>query len=171
MKVAIAYDHRGRKSVELVRTTIEQQGHEYLDLGPSEEGAVDCPDFAYVAAMSVANHEADMAILICNTGIGMAMCANKVKGVRAARCCDEFEARAARYQFDANVLCLSGELLGQATLSKIIETWLNCDFEDRVRSRRAICKMRAIEQGRDPRQIVEAASCIQPGHNVAKTWA
>lgn len=156
MRVAVAYDHRGRKGADCVKTTIEQRGHEYVDLGPKEDGAVDCPDFAYVAAIAVAQHDAGTAILLCTTGIGMSMSANKVEGVRAARCCDEFDARAARLQFDANVLCLSAELLGQKVLSRIVEAWLANGFEQRARSQRMICKIRAIEEGRDPRHVVEA---------------
>lgn len=154
MRLAVAYDHRGRKSADFVKDIVERQGHRCIDLGPREEGVVDCPDFAYIAAMTVAQEDADAAILLCNTGIGMALAANKVKGVRAARCCDEFEARMARQQFDENVLCLSGGLLGQELLLRVIETWLNSDFEERARSRRLIDKIRAIEEGRDPQELV-----------------
>lgn len=154
MRVAVAYDHRGCKSAHLVKDIVEQQKHSCIDLGTREEGIVDCPDYAYITAMTVAQGEADAAILLCNTGIGMAMAANKVKGVRAARCCDEFDARMARHQFDANVLCLSGELLGQDMLRRVIETWLNSDFEERARSRRLIDKIRAIEEGRNPQELV-----------------
>jgi len=156
MRVAVAYDHRGCKGADCVKIAIQRHGHEYIDLGPREDGAVDCADFAYVAAMAVARHEADTAILLCTTGIAMSMSANKVKGARAARCCDEFDARAARLQFDANVLCLSAELLGQKVLRRIVEAWLNSGFEQRARSQRLIRKIRAIEEGRDPRQVVEA---------------
>ena len=83
------------------------------------------------------------------------MSANKVKGVRAARCNDEFDARAARQQFDANVLCLSGELLGDNAIKRIVEVWLNTGFEERRRSKRVIHKISAIEQGLDPRQVVD----------------
>ena len=81
MRIAVAYDHRGRKSADCVKTTIELQEHEYVDLGPKDQGVVDCPDFAYLAAMAVVHKEADMAILLCTTGIGMSMSANKVKGI------------------------------------------------------------------------------------------
>jgi ribose 5-phosphate isomerase B len=153
MRVAVAYDHRGRKAVELVRTVIAHCGHEYLDLGPEEDRAVDCPDFAYLAARAVAQHEADTAVLLCNTGIGMSMSANKVKGARAARCCDEFDVRAARQDYDANVLCLSGELLERNALKKSVEVWLTTVYERRNRSQRMIHKIMAIEAGDDPRLI------------------
>jgi len=152
MRIAFAFDHRGRKGGDCVKTAIELQGHEYVDLGPKEEGAVDCPDFAYVAAMAVVQKEADMAILLCTTGIGMSMSANKVKGVRAARCHDEFDARAARPQFDANVLCLSGEMLAENVLRRIVGVWLNAAFEEHERPKRLIRKIKAIEEGQEPRQ-------------------
>jgi ribose 5-phosphate isomerase B len=158
MRVAVAYDHRGRKGVESVKTTIEQQGHECIDLGPKEETVVDCPDFAYIAGMMVKQKEADTAILLCTTGVGMSMSANKIEGVRAARCCDEFDARAARLQFDANVLCLSGELLDENELRRIVDTWLSSDFEGQKRSNRLIRKIRAIEQGQDPQQVTDTSS-------------
>jgi ribose 5-phosphate isomerase B len=155
MRIAVAYDHRGCKGADCVKTTIELQGHECVDLGPKEEGTVDCPDFAYVAAMAVVQKEADMAILLCTTGIGMSMSANKVKGIRAARCHDEFDARAARLQFDANVLCLSGEMLTENVLRRIVEVWLNTDFDEHERPKRLIRKIKAIEEGQDPRQVAE----------------
>jgi ribose 5-phosphate isomerase B len=153
MRVIVAYDHRGQKGAECVKTAVEQQGHDCIDLGSQNEGVVDCPDFAYAAATAVAQKEADTAILLCTTGVGMSMSANKVKGVRAARCCDEFDTRAARSQFDANVLCLSGELLGENVLRRIIDVWLNTDFTDQERPKRLIRKIKAIEEGQDPQQV------------------
>jgi ribose 5-phosphate isomerase B len=155
MRIAVAYDHRGRKGADCVKTAIELQGHEYVDLGPEDKGVVDCPDFAYLAAMAVVQKEADMAILLCTTGIGMSMSANKVKGVRAARCHDEFDARAARLQFDANVLCLSGEMLTENVLRRIVEVWLDTDFDEYERPKRLIRKIKAIEEGKDPRQATD----------------
>ena len=153
MRVAVAYDHRGRKGVKCVRTVIEQQGHELIDLGPKRKDKSDCPDYAYLAGIAVVQKEVDTAILLCTTGIGMSMSANKVRGVRAARCHDEFDARAARVNFNANVLCLSGELLGENDLRRIVEAWLNTDYKERTRSERLITKIQAIETGDDPRDI------------------
>ena len=158
MRVVISYDHRGQKGSECVKTTIVQLGHECIDFGPKEEGVVDCPDFAYVAAAAVARKEADTAILLCTTGVGMSMSANKVKGVRAARCCDDLDARAARLQFDANVLCLFGEMLGQNLLRRIVEVWLNTGFADQERSKRLIRKIKPIEEGQDPQQVGDQSS-------------
>jgi ribose 5-phosphate isomerase B len=153
MRVAVAYDHRGRRGAEYVKSAIVTHGDEWVDLGPQGESICDCPDFAYVAAMTVVRGEADTAVLLCTTGVGMSMSANKIRGVRAARCCDEFDARAARVHFNANVLCLSGEMLSENVIKRIVETWLETDYEEHGRSERLIREIEAIEQGRDPRQL------------------
>lgn len=116
------------------------------------EHPVDYPDMAYLAAKAVSDKEADMAILVCGTGIGMSITANKVKGVRAALCYDELNARISRHHNDANVLCLSGDLLGTTMLRKIVETWLTTDFSG-GRHQRRVNKITAIEEGRDPREV------------------
>jgi ribose 5-phosphate isomerase B len=156
MRVAMAYDHRGRRGAEHVKSAVESQGHECVDLGPKEGVTCDCPDFAYVAGTAVVRREADTAVLLCTTGVGMSMSANKIKGVRAVRCCDEFDARAARIQFDANVLCLSGEMLGENELKRIVEVWLSTAYEQRERSQRLLREIEAIEAGCDPRQVAHA---------------
>ncbi len=153
MRVAVAYDHRGRKGADCIKATIEARGHECVDLGPSEKGMVDYPDLAHAAATKVAEGEVDTAILLGATGMGMDMAANKMKNIRAARCNDELDAHTARLRFDANVLCLSAELLNENILRKIAEVWLNTDFEERKRSQRRIRKITAIEKGADPKQL------------------
>ncbi len=156
MRVAVAYDHRGRKGADCVKAAIEEQGHEWIDLGPREEGRVDFPDFAHIAATKIAENEVNTAILLGATGMGMTMSANKLKGVRAVRCIDELEAHTARLRFDANILCLSAELLNETVLRKIVEVWLNTHFEARERSERQIRKIEAMEDGHDPGDIPPA---------------
>ncbi len=156
MRVAVAYDHRGRKGADCVKAAIEEQGHEWIDLGPKEEESVDFPDFAHLAVTEIAESKVDTAILLGATGIGMTMSANKLKGIRAARCVDELEAHTARFRFDANVLCLSAELLNETVLRKIVEVWLNTDFERRERSERHIRKIEAMEEGDDPTEMPPA---------------
>lgn len=157
MKVAVAYDHRGREKADCVKAVIEEQGHEYVDLGPVQEGAVDYPDFAHAAAMKVTENEVDTAILLSATGMEMDMSANKLKGIRAARCNDELDAHTARFHFDANVLCLPGELLNEAVLRGVVEVWLETDFERRERSQRRIRKIQALEEGGDPKRVPHAS--------------
>ena len=151
MKVAIANDHRGVESKLQIKAIIEQMGLECVDLGTEEGKPADYPDQAYQAAIAVSNGEADRAILVCGTGIGMCIAANKVKNVRAALCHDELNAQVSRQHNDANILCLSGDLVKGATLRNIVKSWLTTEF-DGGRHQRRVDKIGAIEQGKDPRQ-------------------
>ncbi len=153
MKVAVAYDHRGRKGADCVKAAIEEQGHEWIDLGSQEEGNVDFPDYAHLVATKLEEGEVDTAILLDATGMGMDISANKFKGVRAVRCNDALDAHTARRQFDANVLCLAGELLNDTILRGIVEVWLGTEFEPRERSERRIRKIEAMEEGDDPSEM------------------
>ena len=153
MKVAVANDHRGQKASEEIRAMISQLGLTCLDLTTPNDQATDYPDSAFTAAKAVAGKEADRAILVCGTGIGMCIAANKVRGIRAALCYDELAARLSRQHNDANVLCLSGDLLGSTMLRKIVETFLTTEFSG-GRHLRRVKKIQAIEEGGDPRVIV-----------------
>lgn len=152
MKVAIANDHRGHEAIEQVRAIIMQLGFECIDLSCQGDQPVDYPDIAYHASRYVAQKEADRAVLICGTGIGMSIAANKIKGIRAALCFDELAAKLSREHNDANVLCLSGDLIGSTGLRKIVETWLTTEFVG-GRHQRRVNKIEAIENGVDPREI------------------
>ena len=154
MKVAVANDHRGVEAIEQVKAIIAQLNHECIDFSSDSDQPVDYPDLAYQAAEAVSTKSADRAILVCGTGIGMSIAANKVKGVRAALCYDELNAKISRNHNDANVLCLSGDLLGSAVLRKIVETWLTTEFSGGRHGRR-VKKIMAIEQGQDPRKMAD----------------
>lgn len=153
MKIAISNDHRGLKAVEQIKAIITQSGHEIVDLSTRDDQPVDYTDGAFEAAQAVAGGEANRAILVCGTGIGMCIAANKVKGIRAALCFDELAAKLSRQHNDANVLCLSGDLLGAGMLRKVVEVWLSTEFEG-GRHQRRVRKIQAIEEGKDPREIV-----------------
>ncbi len=152
MRIAIANDHRGHKAVEQIKAIISQLGLVCVDLSSPSDQPIDYPDTAYIASLAVNEHKADRAILVCGTGIGMCIAANKIKGIRAALCFDELAAKLSREHNDANVLCLSGDLLGPTMLRKIVETWLTTDFVA-GRHLRRVRKIQAIEEGTDPREI------------------
>lgn len=155
MKIALANDHRGVKAVEQIKAIISQLNHQCVCFGAeNDEKPVDYPDVAYMAAKAVADGKADLAILVCGTGIGMSIAANKVKGIRAALCYDELNARISRQHNDANVLCLSGDLLGTSALQTVVETWLQTEFTGGRHSRR-VNKINAIEAGGDPSTVNE----------------
>ncbi|AQT69018.1 Putative sugar phosphate isomerase YwlF [Anaerohalosphaera lusitana] len=154
MKIAVASDHRGIKAVEQIKATVAELDHEYIDLGCCNDHPVDYPDVAYLAAEAVSSGKVDRAVLVCGTGIGMSIAANKVKGVRAALCFDELNAKISRQHNDANVLCMSGDLLGNTMLRKMVETWLTTEFLG-GRHKRRVSKIAAIEEGKDPRTVTD----------------
>ncbi|HEX40560.1 MAG TPA: ribose 5-phosphate isomerase B [Phycisphaerales bacterium] len=155
MKVALGNDHRGYQAKEIIRDVIRQLGHEVIDCGTDNPGACDYPDFAYLAAKEVSEQRADRGILVCATGIGMSMAANKIKGVRAALCHDELSAQISRDHNDSNVLCLPGDQVSAMMLGKIVETWLNTPFSG-GRHLRRVQKIAEIEQGHDPRGVSQS---------------
>ena len=152
MKIAVGNDHRGFEAKQLIKSIITQLGHECIDVGTNDSDPVDYPDSAYLAATSVSKKEADRAILVCSTGLGMSIAANKIKGVRAALCHDELGARISRDHNNSNVLCVSGDQTGEILLRKIVEVWLKTDFSG-GRHERRVKKIAAIEEGKDPRHI------------------
>jgi ribose 5-phosphate isomerase B len=136
MKIAIGSDHRGFDAKRRIVSLLQQLGHEALDLGPQGKDSVDYPDFAFAVAQAVSQGQVDRGILICGTGIGMCIAANKVSGVRAAPCHDSITAEMSRRHNDANVLCLSADLLGDELIERMIRIWLDTAFEGGRHSRR-----------------------------------
>jgi len=152
MRIALGSDHRGFDAKQLIKAILEQMGHECIDVGTDNATPVDYPDLAYVAARTVSDGQADRAILICATGLGMNIAANKVRRIRASLCHDELSARISRDHNDANVLCLSGDQIGEVLLRKIVEAWMTTEFSG-GRHQRRVNKIIAIEEGRDPREV------------------
>ena len=128
MRIAIGCDHRGLELKQSVMKMLIDLGHEYHDFGCFTSDSVDYPDIAKLVAEAVASGSFERGVLICNTGIGMSIAANKIKGIRAALCCDAFGAGRARLHNDANVLCL-GTLQEMATVREIVETFMREQFE------------------------------------------
>ncbi len=143
MRIAIGCDHRGLDTKKLIMGLVTDAGHQINDLGAYTTDPVDYPDIAKEVAGAVARGDFDQGILICNTGIGISMAANKVKGIRAALCCDAFMARRARQHNDANILCLGTELAPDV-IADIVTAYLTTDFEG-GRHQRRIDKMAALE--------------------------
>jgi ribose 5-phosphate isomerase B len=144
MKIAVASDHRGFPMKAKVVSLLENLSHESVDYGPENSDSVDYPDFAEVVADAVSNGKVDSGILICGTATGMCITANKFPGVRAASCHDELTTQMSRLHNDANVLCLSGDLLGDRLVDRMVEIWLSTKFEGGRHARR-VEKITAIE--------------------------
>ncbi len=136
MKIAVASDHRGFSVKGKVLARLAELGHEGLDFGPESSQSVDYPDYAAKVAAAVSSGQVDRGILICGTGMGMCIVANKFPGVRAAPCHDDLTAEMSRLHNDANVLCLSADLLGDRLVNRMVEIWLKTDFEGGRHARR-----------------------------------
>ena len=143
MRIAIGCDHRGLNLKQCIIKLISEAGHSYEDFGCYTTDPVDYPDIAQKVAEAVTMGNLEFGILICNTGIGMSIAANKVKGVRAVLCRDVFSARCARQHNDANILCLGGGQV-QDTLLEIIDAFLNSEFEG-GRHQRRLNKIKEME--------------------------
>ena len=146
MKIAVGSDHRGLTVKQRIVPLLQQMGHEVVDAGPASPGSVDYPDFAFEVAKAVGEGRADRGVLICGTGIGMCIAANKVPGVRAAPCHDSITAELSRRHNDSNVLCLSADLLGEELIERMIRIWLETPFEAGRHARR-VDKIMQFEKG------------------------
>lgn len=136
MKIAIAADHGGFHLKREIIALLEHRGYEFVNFGTDSDASVDYPDFAKPLAQKVASGEFDRGILICGTGIGMSIAANKVPGVRCALVSDSFSARATREHNNSNVLALGQRVLGVAVALEIVDIWLTTDFEGGRHDRR-----------------------------------
>jgi len=146
MKVALGADHAGFQLKESLKELLDKKGLSYQDLGCDSSAESDYPDFARAVALAVAHGEADRGIIICGTGIGSCIAANKIPGVRAALCHETFAAAASRQHNDANVLCLGARILGERLAHHIVNTWLDTPFSGGERHLRRLEKIAQIER-------------------------
>jgi ribose 5-phosphate isomerase B len=149
MHIAVGSDHRGFSVRSKLVDMLHRLGHQVDDMGTFSEDSVDYPDVAALVAGRVSRGEVDRGILVCGTGLGMCIAANKFLGVRAAPCHDDLTAEMSRRHNDANVLCLSADLLGERIMDRIIETWLSTAFEGGRHARR-VDKIAALEKQARP---------------------
>lgn len=148
--VAIGADHRGVEAARAIADQLARDGHEVVLLAVCEPAeSCDYPDQAWRVGTMVGRGEAQFGVLVCGTAIGMSIAANKIKGCRAAVVHDELTAEMSRRHNDANVLCLSGDLLGRRLMEKIVSLWLRTPFEG-GRHERRVQKIARMEQGLPP---------------------
>lgn len=145
MIISVGSDHRGVEHRRIIREIVESLGHTVHDCGTMTTESCDYPDIAQDVGNSIRNGDSQMGILICGTGIGVMIAANKVKGVRAAICCNLDAVRLSRQHNDANVLCLAGNGFDEQQVRETITTWLATDF-DGGRHTRRIEKIAAMER-------------------------
>ena len=161
MRIAVGSDHAGfplkQQVVELLRT----MGHEAVDLGTKDTQSVDYPDYALAVAESVVRGQCERGVLVCGTGIGMSIAANKVPGIRAALCWDEETAGLSREHNDANVLCLPGRSLDPARLPALVDRWMKTAFGGGRHAGR-VGKIAEVEKPRAPRTGSGACASDRP---------
>jgi ribose 5-phosphate isomerase B len=136
MRIAVGSDHRGARMREKVLALLKTLGQETVDVGVPEDGEIDYPDIAVLVAEKVSRGEVERGVLICATGLGMCIVANKFPGVRAAPCHDEVTVEIARRHNDLNVLCLSGDIMAERGVDHLVEIWLKTAFDGGRHARR-----------------------------------
>ncbi len=145
LKLALGCDHGGFKLKEEINRMLREEGYDFKDFGTFSEESVDYPDIALEVAKAVRDGFYDRGILICGTGIGISIAANKLTGIRAALCHDTFSARASRAHNDANILAMGGRVIGPGLAKEIVRVWLETDFAGGRHARR-VQKIAGIEK-------------------------
>ncbi|MCS7191562.1 MAG: ribose 5-phosphate isomerase B [Armatimonadetes bacterium] len=144
-RIALGSDHAGFELKEWLKNLLTEKGYECLDFGTNNPKPCDYPDFSSAVAHAVASKECDTGIVICGTGIGSSIAANKVFGVRCALCWNEYTARMARSHNDANVLALGARVIGFELAWEIVKVWLETPFSEDERHKRRLEKISALE--------------------------
>jgi ribose 5-phosphate isomerase B len=148
VRIAIAADHAGFELKKSMAAEVARLGHEIVDLGAhTYDAADDYPDFAAASARAVAGGEADRAVLICGSGVGASIAANKIRGVRAALCHDTYSAHQGVEHDDMNVLVLGSRVVGEALAKELVATFLKAEFSGDARHVRRLEKVKALERG------------------------
>ncbi len=144
MKIAVACDHGGLQLKRALVRYLASKGHEVIDFGTDTEESCDYPDYALPAAEAVAAGRCERGILVCGTGIGVSLVANKVPGIRCAHCHDTYSAKYTRLHNDANMLAFGQRVIGEGLMEEIVDVFLSTDFEG-GRHQRRLDKLAAIE--------------------------
>ena len=146
MKIAIGCDHGALALKNKVAAHLQKQGHEVIDFGTYTADSCDYPEFAAAAARAVACGECEKGIVLCTTGIGVSIAANKVKGIRCALLSDPWSAKMTRLHNDTNMMALGAGVVGENLALEIVDTWLGTEFSGEERHSRRIHKLMALEQ-------------------------
>lgn len=146
MKIGIGCDHGAYEYKEIVKEMLTKQGHVVEDFGTYSTDSCDYPDFAYACAKSVSEGKNERGIVICGTGIGVSITANKVKGIRCSLCSEPVSAKLTREHNDSNVLAMGQRVIGVEVMKEIVNVWINTPFSGDARHQRRIDKITAVEQ-------------------------
>ncbi len=160
MRIAVGADHRGYSIRNKVIDSLHRLGHDVVDLGTYTDDPVDYPDIAAAVARLVSRGQVERGILICGTGLGMCIAANKFPKVRAAPCHDDLTAEMSRRHNDLNILCLSADMLGERLVDRMVEIWLSTPFEAGRHARR-VEKILALER----EHLAEPPAPVEPSQS------
>ena len=145
MKIALACDHGGLRFKNLLAEYLRKTGHDVVDFGTNTEESCDYPDFVLPAAEAVASGACERGIVVCSTGVGVSIVANKVKGIRCAHCHDTYSAKYTRLHNDANMIAFGQKIIGEGVLLELVDVFLSTEFEG-GRHQRRVDKIKAIEE-------------------------
>lgn len=148
MKIAVAFDHAGFSMKDPVITAVEEAGHEPVDLGTFSCDSVDYPDYAEKVGRAIQNGEAERGILVCGSGVGACIAANKMKGIYAGLCHDTYSAHQGVEHDDMNVLCLGGRIIGPEIAKELVKSFLGARFTGEERHARRVGKIKNLEDNR-----------------------
>ncbi len=146
MRIAIGADHGGFELKKRILEYLNEAGHSVVDLGADSPEPVDYPDYAKAVAEAILQGKAELGILVCGSGVGASIAANKFPGIRAALCHDTYSARQSREDDDANILCLGARVIGPALALEVIRTFLGSRFSEAERHRRRLAKIAEFER-------------------------
>ena len=145
MRIVMASDHGGFELKEYIKSYLLGKGYDILDIGTNSEESVDYPDYGKNAGLKIINGEADLGIIMCGSGIGISIAANKVKGIRAALCHDIYTAKMCKMHNNANIMVMGGRIVGKGLAIEMVETYLNTEFEG-GRHQKRVDKIHEIER-------------------------
>lgn len=146
MKIGIGNDHSALEIKKEIMEFLQEKGHEILDYGTNSRDSCDYPEYGEIVGRAVVKGEVDQGILICGTGLGISLAANKVKGVRAAVCSEPYTARMARMHNNCNILALGARVVGADLAKMIVDVWLNTEFEEGGRHQKRVDMITQVEE-------------------------
>ena len=146
MKIAVACDHGGLNLKKAVIAYLEKCGHSVVDFGTDSTASCDYPDFAVLAAEAVASGDCERGVLVCSSGIGVSIVANKVPGIRCAHCHDTYCAKFTRLHNDANMIAFGEKVVGEGMMQELVSLFLTTEFEGGERHERRVAKIKALEE-------------------------
>lgn len=147
MRIALGADHGGVELKRKIKQYLQDQEHTVVDVGTDSAAPVDYPDFTFAVSQKILNGEAEVGVMICGSGVGASIAANKIKGIRAGLCHDTFSARQSREDDDTNLLCLGARVIGYRLAFDVLDSFLKARFSGAQRHRRRLSKVARLEEG------------------------